>query len=90
MTGVGSVSEGEGVGGVGTDEGVDVDRKARRVGSRSRRGSVEELCSGEGLGSQGQPIICGCRGIQGKTLGGSSKQIIRCGEHKNSLWIRKL
>lgn len=47
MTGVGSASEGAGVGGVGgvgADEGVDVDRKARRVGSRSRRGSVEELC----------------------------------------------
>lgn len=44
VTGVGSVSEGAGVGGVGADEGVDVERKARRVGSRSRRGSVEELC----------------------------------------------
>lgn len=66
MNGVVSVSEGEGVAGVRTDEGVDVDRKARRVGSRSRRGSVEELSSGEGLASQGQPIICGCRGMQGK------------------------
>lgn len=45
LTGVGSVfSEEAVVGGLGADEGVDVDRKARRVGSRSRRGSVEEIC----------------------------------------------
>lgn len=41
MAGVGSSSGGVGVGGVGADEGVDLVRKARRVGSRSRRGSVE-------------------------------------------------
>lgn len=58
MAGAGSGSEGAGVGGVGADEEVDVDRKARRVGSRSRRGSVEGCCKEEGLGSQGQPIVC--------------------------------
>lgn len=41
MDGVGSGSGGVGACGVGADEGVDLDRKARRVGSRSRRGSVE-------------------------------------------------
>lgn len=41
MGGVGSGSEGAGGGGVRGEEGVDVDRKARRAGSRSRRGSVE-------------------------------------------------
>lgn len=74
---------------MGADEGVDVDRKARRVGSRSRRGSVEEVCRGEGLGSHGQPIICGCRGCRGD-LGWVFKQIISCGEQTNSLWIGKL
>lgn len=58
MAGLGSGFEGTGVGGVGADEGVDVDRKARRAGSRSRRESVEGCCGGEGLGSQGQPIVC--------------------------------
>lgn len=41
LAGVGSGSGGAGGGGFGAEEGVDVDRKARRVGSRSRRGSVE-------------------------------------------------
>ncbi len=53
----GSCDGGGGGGGEGEVEGVDVCRKSRRVGSRSRRGSVDGVEGVGGLEPQSQPIF---------------------------------
>lgn len=63
LAGVGSGSDDVGGGGgFGAEEGIDVDRKARRVGSRSRKGSVEVVEVERVWDPKASPSFCGFDG----------------------------